>query len=50
MRRSCYVLLVAAVLGIAAVSVWAWREIGIDRCLDNGGRWIYQDSKCERQR
>lgn len=50
MKRSRYLLLVGALLGIAAVSVWAWREIAIDRCLDNGGRWNYQGSKCEMQR
>jgi hypothetical protein len=47
MKCSRYVLLVGTVLGIVAASVWAWHEIAIDRCLDNGGHWNYQESKCE---
>jgi hypothetical protein len=42
-----------AVLAIAALGAVTWlavhlrREIAIDRCLDNGGRWNYSASVCE---
>lgn len=47
-NRKRYILLNGAVLGIAAVVASTWREIAIDRCLDNGGSLNYRDSKCEK--
>jgi len=44
--KKTIVLVVVAVVLIAAV-VWLKRQIDIDRCLDNGGRWNYELGDCE---
>ena len=32
---------------LAATALWMHGEARIDSCLDNGGRWDYQDTRCE---
>jgi hypothetical protein len=59
-RASCEVLratkimkkfvLIALLVGAAAVAIaWPWlrNEIAIDSCLDAGGRWNYDEKRCE---
>lgn len=41
-------IIIAVVVALLVVgSVWLWQQIQIDRCLDNGGRWNYENGKCE---
>jgi hypothetical protein len=44
--RVIRLLAVAAVLGVLVAL--AVRELRIDRCLDNGGRWNYDHRVCEK--
>ena len=32
---------------VGLISWWLYRELRIDSCLDQGGRWNYENSKCE---
>ncbi len=34
-------------VAVAAGAIFGKRWLAIDRCLDNGGRWDYQNSRCE---
>ncbi len=45
LKRSVGVLLIA--LLVAGV-LWAKRELAIDRCLDAGGQWNYDDRMCKQ--
>lgn len=45
MRR--LVLTGAALLAVGAVTLFLWRFLAIDRCLDDGGGWNYRENKCE---
>jgi hypothetical protein len=43
-------VLIALLVGAAAVAIaWPWlrNEIAIDSCLDAGGRWNYDEKRCE---
>jgi len=45
--KKCLLVLIAlAVLAIA--TLYACRLLAIDRCLDSGGRWDYENGVCER--
>lgn len=46
-RRWQVLVLVAAV--VLAVLPFVTREVLIDQCLDDGGRWNHQGLQCERQ-
>lgn len=48
MKLIRYLVLVGVLLGIIVVATWVWQKVAIDRCLDAGSRWSYQESKCER--
>ena len=39
-------ILLAAALFIAFC--WVYRQLQIDKCLDNGGRWDYEKCRCVR--
>jgi len=45
-----FLLLLTAASAAIALLMWAWREVSIDRCLDDGGRWNTQKSTCESAR
>ena len=45
MRR--IILAVVAVLAVVAMSAWALRQLEIDSCLDEGGRFNYDTRNCE---
>jgi hypothetical protein len=34
-------------LAASAIISWVWREVKIDACLDNGGRWNSEKLRCE---
>lgn len=41
------VLLILLFLGVGIPLVaWLYRELQIDKCLDAGGRWEYQQRHC----
>jgi hypothetical protein len=44
-RKTIAILLAFIVL--ASAGVWLKRYFDIDRCLDDGGRWNYDASRCE---
>ena len=47
MRRKVVVALV--VLLVVLVGLWLYKQLKIDSCLDDGGRWNEQQSACEYQ-
>lgn len=44
LRLGIALLLVAAAL--ATAGIWLAREVSIDRCLDRGGAWDYEQASC----
>lgn len=36
-----------ALAALTALAVQLHREVSIDKCLDNGGAWNYQERRCE---
>lgn len=44
LRLGIALLLVAAAL--ATAGLWLAREVSIDRCLDRGGAWDYEQASC----
>ena len=45
--RRHLVFAAAAVVVLAGLVLFAWREFAIDRCLDHGGRWDEQENRCD---
>lgn len=43
-------MLVVALLAVAAIKTlpWVWRQLQVDRCLDQGGAWNHSRSTCEQ--
>lgn len=46
-RLVAIMLFLAATLGAVAALPWLRRQLRIDTCLDNGGRWDYAAERCE---
>jgi hypothetical protein len=44
-----WIITVIWVLGVILSVVWFQGQIEIDSCLDNGGRWNYEQKNCEYQ-
>ena len=40
-------LLLLAVVSVVAIFMYLKRQVEIDKCLDNGGRWNYEKKVCE---
>lgn len=48
MKRSSIVVLgVLLSVALLAIGCFLKRQLDIDDCLDGGGRWDYETSKCE---
>lgn len=41
------ILVLIVICCIAAGSFFVWRFIQVDRCLDSGGRWLYEKKLCQ---
>jgi hypothetical protein len=44
------ILLVIIVAATAFLLLWVWDFMLVDRCLDAGGRWDFENSRCEGSR
>ena len=40
-------LLLLTVVSLVAIFMYLKRQVEIDKCLDNGGRWNYEKKVCE---
>lgn len=38
-------IVLVSVAGIS-LAIWLYRQVQIDKCLDAGGRWEYQERHC----
>ena len=47
MKRKSVIWIIVAVALLMVGGYWLRRNLQIDSCLDNGGRWNYQQSSCE---
>lgn len=47
MKRKPVIWSVVLVAALIVGGHWLWRTLQIDSCLDNGGRWNYQQLACE---
>lgn len=47
MRTKKIMVGLVIILGVIASVIWFARELKIDRCLDQGGRWNYTEEICE---
>ena len=45
-RRCLVGILVLVAVGLGAA--WLYQQLEIDRCLDTGGRWQYENGLCEQ--
>lgn len=50
MQLRKFFLTALALAALLACGRWVWHQVGIDRCLDHGGRWDAQRSVCEGAR
>jgi hypothetical protein len=39
-------LIAVALLAVVAIGLWLWRVMAIDSCIDNGGIWDVNNSRC----
>ncbi len=45
---SCLILILAALFGLFLLNPVAWIDfLRVDSCLDRGGRWNYEERRCE---
>ena len=47
MNLKKWILAVILALGVILSVAWIRGQIKIDSCLDNGGRWNYEQKVCE---
>lgn len=47
MKSKKIILLVLSIICLAVVFGYLKRQLAIDKCLDNGGRWNYEKNTCE---
>lgn len=45
MRKKIILSIIIVILLISLI-LWLKNFLQIDRCLDNGGRWNYEEQKC----
>jgi hypothetical protein len=48
MKHKKKLIALAATVVLIAIAIYVRKELRIDSCLDNGGRWNYQTSACEK--
>ncbi len=46
-RRWSFVLAACLICLLLLAAFWLARQIRIDKCLDNGGRWNYDKFECQ---
>jgi hypothetical protein len=47
MKTKKIIILVLGVICLVGILAYLKRQVDIDKCLDNGGRWNYEDNICE---
>ncbi len=47
MKSKKIFILILTVIYLIAIFIYLKREVAIDKCLDNGGRWNYEKNVCE---
>lgn len=47
MKLKKIVTIILSLIFFAAIIIYSKREVDIDKCLDNGGRWNYEHNMCE---
>lgn len=48
MNRRCTLILTLIAIGLSVgVGLWFKKQLAIDRCLDGGGSWLYEFSRCD---
>jgi len=49
-RVFALLVLVLILAGLIVTVVWVRNQLGIDSCLDQGGRWDYRRDSCDNAR
>jgi hypothetical protein len=47
MKRKKWIAIVLFVAALAVLGIWGRKQLRIDSCLDQGGRWNYDQATCE---